>query len=490
MSESPYWIGSFAVGDYVTFERSYSLVDFDAFSALSGDTNPLHHDFDYAARSPFIRPIVPLHLTLAPLSMIAGMVFPGAPSIYLGHEVWAARPVYYEETLCYSARVEAVNISHRVLTLRVLALRGKEVVLDAVLRVQCHSARWTTPPALPVHKGSQPSVAVVTGATGEIGSAISRALAKRGWRLVLQDRGGSERRIQLKRYLSSVQAVATFVTADLASVEGMTALATAVSSMDDIALIVHAASPLVTASVEELVAVNFTALKRMLDVVLAKLLARQSGTVVLIGSTATEYALPGWEAYAGAKSMAASLISGIERSYASYGVRGLNIMPGLVATRFSESYRGDSPALLPEEVAEEFLRIITDRDAAGNTVLLEVGRHSRGHLGFHELTDTVSPPSVITPVRTEGSSIAKSNGASPSLVAATIRRVLTLAEGTDLTDAGVGITPGWDSLKHIELLLEIESALGINFVSGEIEAAHHFSTLDALCRKKLADKGV
>jgi short-subunit dehydrogenase/acyl dehydratase/acyl carrier protein len=491
MRESTYSIDSFAVGDYVTFERSYSLLDFASFSALSGDTNRLHHDFDYAAGSPFHRPIVPLHLTLAPLSMIAGMVFPGEPSIYLGHEVRAARPVYYEETLCYSVRVEAVSVGHRVLTLRVLALRGTEIVLDAVMRVQCHSARWTTPPALPVRKGSQPATAVITGATGEIGSAISRTLAKQGWRLLLQDRGDSDRRTQLKNYLSSVQVEATFVTADLASAEGRAALADAVSNRDDIALVVHTASPLVTASVEELVAVNFTALKSTLDVALAKLLARQNGSVVLIGSTATEYASPGWEAYAGAKSMAANLISGVERNYAPYGVRGLTLMPGLVATRFSKAYRADSPALLPEEVAEAFLRIITDRDAAGNTVLLEAGRHSRGRLGFHELRDTVFPASITTQMGTEGTGVAKSNGASPSLspVAATIRKSLALADGTDLRDAGLGITPGWDSLKHIEVILELESAFGIKFFSEEIEGAHHFSTLDALCRKKIVDKG-
>jgi short-subunit dehydrogenase/acyl dehydratase/acyl carrier protein len=490
MSEATYSIDSFAVGDYVTFERSYSLLDFTSFSALSGDTNRLHHDLDYAAQSPFHRPIVPLHLTLAPLSMIAGMVFPGEPSIYLGHEVRAARPVYYEETLCYSARVEKLSVGHRVLTLRVLGLRGAEVVLDALMRVQCHSPQWTTPPALTVHKGSQPATAVVTGATGEIGSAISRKLAKQGWRLVLQDRGDSERRTQLNTYLSSVQAEAMFVAADLASIEGREALADAVSNRDDIALIVHAASPLVTAGVEELVAVNFTALKRIVDVVLPKLLARQNGSIVLIGSAATEYTLPSWEAYAGAKSMAANLISGVERSYAPYGVRGLNLMPGLVATRFSRSYRGDSPALLPEEVADAFLRTITHRNAAGNTVLLEVGRHSRGNLGFHELTGSGLPISDAL-AQPEGQNVVKSSGASPSLspIATTIRKSLALADGIDLTDAGLGITPGWDSLKHIELILEIESSLGINFLSDEIEVAHHFSTLDALCRKKIVDKG-
>ena len=51
------------------------------------------------------------------------------------------------------------------------------------------------------------------------------------------------------------------------------------------------------------------------------------------------------------------------------------------------------------------------------------------------------------------------------------------------------MTPGWDSLKHIELLLALESALGIRFGSGEMEFLHRFTELDALCQKKLAERG-
>jgi FkbH-like protein len=76
-----------------------------------------------------------------------------------------------------------------------------------------------------------------------------------------------------------------------------------------------------------------------------------------------------------------------------------------------------------------------------------------------------------------------------SPAAAVVRKLLRLSPETDLRQAGLGSTPGWDSLKHIELLVTLESTLGIRFGSGEMEGAHRFSELDSLCRQKLAAKG-
>jgi hypothetical protein len=88
---------------------------------------------------------------------------------------------------------------------------------------------------------------------------------------------------------------------------------------------------------------------------------------------------------------------------------------------------------------------------------------------------------------------APSGGGSPeddrSPAAVVVRKLLQLAPDADLGHAGLGVTPGWDSLKHIELLVTLESALGIRFGSGEMEALHRFSELDSLCRQKIAERG-
>jgi short-subunit dehydrogenase/acyl dehydratase/acyl carrier protein len=484
-------IDSFAVGDYVTFDRTYTSQDFSAFSRLSGDTNPLHHDADFAARSRFGRPIVPLHVTLSPLSMIAGTVFPGEPSLYLGHEVRAISPVLYDERIRYSARIEAINASHRVLRLRVLGLRRAEVVLDATMRVQAQVAHWTSPPALPVRKGLQPATALITGATGEIGSAVARVLAREGWSLLLHDRGNDERRQRLQESLLRLNCEPEFIAADIACAEGQAELAAAIAERDDIALIVHVASPPVMARVEDLVAVNFSALKQIVDASLPQMLARPKAAVVLIGSIATEYTPPGWEGYSGAKAMAANLIDAVERSYATYGVRGFTVMPGIVATRFSEAFQGNATALLPQEVAEAIVPLLANDSLVGNAVILEPGSVRRGRLGFHAPAAAV--PAARGEVQADTTSAVAVQSVQPlpasgSTIADIVRSVLRLPSSVDLSGAALGITPGWDSLKHIELLLEIEAATGVRFGSDELSAAYSFSALDALCVKKLAER--
>jgi acyl carrier protein len=218
------------------------------------------------------------------------------------------------------------------------------------------------------------------------------------------------------------------------------------------------------------------------------MLARQNAAVVLIGSRATEFSLRGWEAYAGAKSMAANLIDRLERSYSSYGVRGLTMMPGLVATRFSEAFRGEAPALLPQEVADATIRAVLNGRRDGNVMMLEPGREVRGRLGFHNVTLAPVPSNSREALVVPKEGAHGERPESDSGVSDIVRRVLGLAPQTSLREAALGMTPGWDSLKHIELLLRIESALGIRFGSGEMEAVQNFPALEALARKKLSER--
>src|SRR6185436_16589741 len=105
MNENVQSFVNFSVGDSVSFTRRFSQADFDMFSRLSGDQNVLHHDAAVAAGSQFKRPILPLHITAAPLSAVAGMIFPGEPSLYLEHHLRAVGPAFYDEELTYSARI-------------------------------------------------------------------------------------------------------------------------------------------------------------------------------------------------------------------------------------------------------------------------------------------------------------------------------------------------------------------------------------------------
>ena len=463
----------FRVGDYAIFDRTFSPDDFAVFSKLSGDANPLHRDRQYAIQhGPDGALIVPLHLTLAPLSMIAGMIFPGEPSLYLGHEVQALKTVRYDEALRYSARISSINSSHRILTLRVLALRGAEVLLDATVRVQARSEQWTSARSDLIRNGEE-RLALITGASGEIGSAVALALAKQGWRLVLQDRGPNARRKKLIDALEKTDAEIRFVAGDLSKPEGLGPILASLVETLDLDLVVHAASPEVKAPTDELVAVNFSALKQIVEAAVPKMLARQHGSIVLLGTAAVRAPRPGWETYCGAKAMAMSLVDAVERRYASYGVRGYTFAPGYVATRFSAPYRSRSDAaLLPAEVAEALVALVGDHNQPGNTVFLEPGSSVRGQFGFHSSSGRSEPQLAVTPSPVAAPTQTPSQ--TPDTIAALVRSVLRLPANQDLRGGGLGLTPGWDSLKHIEIILTIEFSTAS--ISNRAKSRPHIAT--------------
>lgn len=478
----------FRVGDIATFDQSFAAEDFTQFARLSGDHNPLHHDADYAADSAFERPIVPLHMTIAPLSRIAGVIFPGDPSLYLSHEVRSILPVFYGDTLTYSARVTAVNEGLRTLTIRVLVLRGAEVLIDAQMRVMSRLKNWVAQNEAP-NLALPPAAALITGATGEIGTALALQLARRGHDLVLVDRGAGPKRAALVKVLENVTKGGQridFVTADLGKLDDVNALCTTLAARGDVTSVFHSASPPLTASLTDLVQVNYTALQQISQAVLPAMLRHQQGVLANVGSVATERVIPGWHDYAAAKAMAGQFLGAFDKTHAEFGVRGLNILSGLVATAYSAEAQGSAPAMVPQELAEAIVEISLD-DRAGRAVMVEWNGRRTGAVGFHEnrITSAAAVAGSAAPQMTESATQDIKAQDLEAQIAGVLRARFSLAPDADLSDSGVGNTPGWDSLRHIELVLELEALFGIRYGAGDVEKMLTYPSLVSVTRARI-----
>lgn len=66
-----------------------------------------------------------------------------------------------------------------------------------------------------------------------------------------------------------------------------------------------------------------------------------------------------------------------------------------------------------------------------------------------------------------------------------LRRKLSLPSSFDLSAGGLSLTPGWDSLRHIQLLLEIEEHFEIEFTSSEIEKSARVEQIERLIIQKV-----
>jgi phosphate acetyltransferase/phosphate butyryltransferase len=88
-----------AVGDRASIERTLSASDIQLFAAMSGDINPQHIDFEFAASSRFHGVIAHGMWGAALISAVLGTRLPGPGTVYLGQTLKFHAPVRVGDTL-------------------------------------------------------------------------------------------------------------------------------------------------------------------------------------------------------------------------------------------------------------------------------------------------------------------------------------------------------------------------------------------------------
>jgi acyl dehydratase len=96
-------------GDTYQHELMFKQTDVDAFAKITGDNNPIHIDAEFAAKTPFGRPIVHGFLSGAVFSKVFGTLFPGEGTIYLFQEMKFMAPVFVDQP--YTAKFEVTEVN-------------------------------------------------------------------------------------------------------------------------------------------------------------------------------------------------------------------------------------------------------------------------------------------------------------------------------------------------------------------------------------------
>lgn len=96
------------VGETFTYRYHFSQDDVRTFADLTGDDNPLHLDADYAATTPFKRPIMHGMLSASVFARVFGRNFGGTGGVHLSQFLEFVRPMYPDTD--YEARFECKGI--------------------------------------------------------------------------------------------------------------------------------------------------------------------------------------------------------------------------------------------------------------------------------------------------------------------------------------------------------------------------------------------
>jgi 3-hydroxybutyryl-CoA dehydratase len=102
-------IEDFEVGQHVTFAKTFTDDDVRRFIEITGDTNPLHVDDEFAATTRFGRRVLHGMLAASIFSTMVGMRLPGTGAIYRSQTIRFLHPVYVGDTLTAHFVVRSID---------------------------------------------------------------------------------------------------------------------------------------------------------------------------------------------------------------------------------------------------------------------------------------------------------------------------------------------------------------------------------------------
>ena len=200
-------------------------------------------------------------------------------------------------------------------------------------------------------KSTLKKTALITGATSGIGRATARILAKNNYKIVLCGRR-EDRILELQKELLEFTEVHTllFDVRDKKAVfDSIASLPESFSTIDVLinnAGNAHGLDPIQTRDLDDwdaMIDINLKGLLYVSRAIIPQMVARESGHIINIGSTAAKEVYPNGNVYCATKHAVDSLNQAMRIDLNPYGIRVGAIHPGMVDTEFSTvRFKGDA----------------------------------------------------------------------------------------------------------------------------------------------------
>mgnify|MGYP000939899133 FL=1 len=125
-----YYLEDLTIGMESSYQKTITETDIDAFAALTGDTNPVHLDSEYAATTPFKARIAHGMLSVGLISTVLGTQLPGPGCIYLEQQIKFKAPVFIGDTLVATVTVADINQRRGRVSLKTQCFVNTKLVAD------------------------------------------------------------------------------------------------------------------------------------------------------------------------------------------------------------------------------------------------------------------------------------------------------------------------------------------------------------------------
>ncbi len=119
-----------AVGQKASFGKTITEADIVLLAAVTGDTNPMHLNAEYAKTSIFKERIAHGMLAAGLITKVLGTQLPGPGTIYMSQSLKFRAPVRIGETVTATVEVLALHPEKHRATLRTVCTVAGEPVLE------------------------------------------------------------------------------------------------------------------------------------------------------------------------------------------------------------------------------------------------------------------------------------------------------------------------------------------------------------------------
>lgn len=124
------YIDELSVGQTAMFSKTVTEADIVLFAGISGDTNPLHLDAQYAGQTMFRGRIAHGLLSASLVSAVLGTKLPGPGCIYLSQTLTFKAPVRIGDTVVARVTVKEIDADKNRVVLETVCHVGNKAVLD------------------------------------------------------------------------------------------------------------------------------------------------------------------------------------------------------------------------------------------------------------------------------------------------------------------------------------------------------------------------
>lgn len=181
-------IEDFFVGQKAQFSQRITEEMVKKFVDLTGDDNPLHVDKTFAGKSAFKGIVTHGMLSASFISTMVGKHIPGDGALWVSQNLQFLLPVRLDDELLIQAEITKLSVKERLLTLKteILNQYGQKVLSGEgqvkLLEVNEPKAEGTS------EKELKQKVALVTGSSRGIGAEVSKKLAEKGYKVIVNYR--------------------------------------------------------------------------------------------------------------------------------------------------------------------------------------------------------------------------------------------------------------------------------------------------------------